>query len=122
VRELFLRSSSVLGMRQRSSRSLIGAEECVFLYVLHLNPNPSNLEGFGTPASFSGAWTKHRCRAEGSANHAYACVLLQLARFGQVITNCVNVWFWNAALNRLLRFRRFGTLLRFYFLCHLRSS
>jgi len=35
--------------------------------VLDLNTNPSNLEGFGTPASFNGAWTKHRCRAEGSA-------------------------------------------------------
>src|SRR5580704_2924374 len=57
--------------------------------------------------------------------HAYACVLRQLARFGQVITNCVNVWFWNAALNplnRLNRLTRFRTLLRFYFLRHLRSS
>ena len=53
---------------------------------------------------------------------AYACVLLQLARFGQVITNRVNVWFWNAALNRLTRLRRFRSLLRFYFLRHLRPS
>jgi hypothetical protein len=37
--------------------------------VLDLNPNPSNFEGFGTPASFNGAWTKHRCRAEWSATH-----------------------------------------------------
>jgi hypothetical protein len=46
---------------------LTGASERKFLYVLDLNPNPSNLEGFGTPASFNGAWTKHRCRAEGFA-------------------------------------------------------
>jgi hypothetical protein len=37
------------------------------LYVLDLNPNPSNLEGFGTPASLSRVWTRHRCRAEGLA-------------------------------------------------------
>jgi hypothetical protein len=57
--------------------------------------------------------------------HAYVCVLVQLARFGQVITNRVNVWLWNAALNRLStlsRLRRFRTLLRFYFLCHFRPS
>jgi hypothetical protein len=57
--------------------------------------------------------------------HACACVLLQLARFGQVITNRVNVWFWNAALNRLStlnRLTRFRTLLRFYFLGHLKPS
>jgi hypothetical protein len=35
--------------------------------VLNLSPNPSHLEGFGTPASLSGAWTRHRCRAEGFA-------------------------------------------------------
>jgi hypothetical protein len=42
--------------------------------VLNLNPNPSNLEGFGTPASFNGAWSKHRCRAEGFATRLIACV------------------------------------------------
>ena len=74
--------------------------------------------------------------------HAYACVqtagrqpvrwnqshgpfLSQLARFGQVITHRVNVWFWNAALNRLNTLNcltRCRTLLRFYFLRHLRPS
>ena|ERR1700722_3159654 len=57
--------------------------------------------------------------------NAYACVLLRLARFGQVITDRVNVWFWNAALNRLstlTRLTRCRTLLRFYFLRHLRPS
>ena len=52
---------------RRSRPDLSGAIERKFLYVLDLNPNPSNLEGFGTPASFSGVWTKHRCRAEGFA-------------------------------------------------------
>jgi hypothetical protein len=63
VRELFLRGSSVLGMREKIAEG-VPAE---ILQVLDLSPNPSNLEGFGTPASFNGTWTKHRCRAEGFA-------------------------------------------------------
>ena len=49
-------------------------------------------------------------------------VLLKLARFGQVIANRVNVWFWNAALSGLNLLRRFRALLRFYFLRHFRPS
>jgi hypothetical protein len=41
------------------------------LQVLDINPNPSNLEGFGTPASFDGAWTGPRCRAEGLATRPW---------------------------------------------------
>ena len=37
------------------------------LQVLDLNTNPSNFEGFGTPASFNRAWTERWCRAEGFA-------------------------------------------------------
>ena len=59
MHELFLRGSSVLGMGKKMAAEI--------LHVLDLNPNPSNLEGFGTPASFSGAWTKHWCRVEGLA-------------------------------------------------------
>ena len=64
-------------------------------------------------------------RGPAVCTHAYACVLLKLARFGQVITDRVNVWFWNAALttlNRLTRLRRFRALLRFHFLRHFRPS
>ena len=68
MRELFLRGSSILGMRWRCRAGLTGASERGFLYVLDLNPNPSNLEGFGTPASFKGVWTERWCRAEGFAS------------------------------------------------------
>ncbi len=59
MRELFLRGSSVLGMR--------GGMVAEILQVLGLSPNPSNLVGLGTPASFNGAWTEHWWRAEGLA-------------------------------------------------------
>ena len=58
-------------------------------------------------------------------NRSHGSFLSQLARFGQVITHRVNVWFWNAALNRLNtlnRLTRCRTLLSFYFLRHLRPS
>ena len=35
------------------------------------NPNPSYIEGFGTPASFSGALGGFRCRADGLATHRH---------------------------------------------------
>jgi hypothetical protein len=70
--KIFLRGSSVLGMRGRDGGGVYPVLESeIFLYVLGLNPNRSNLEGFGTPASFSGAWTKHWCRAEGFATRLH---------------------------------------------------
>ena len=67
MRELFLRGSSVLGMRTKMAAEI--------LQVLDINPNPSNLEGFGTPASFNGAWTGPRCRAEGFATRLCARII-----------------------------------------------
>jgi len=68
VRELFLRASSDLGMRRKMTTGI--------LQVLDLNPNPSNLEGFGTSARFNGAWTEHWCRAEWSDTRPCTCPYL----------------------------------------------
>jgi len=47
------------------------------------NPNPSHTEGFGTPASFSGALGGFRCRAGGFATRRFFMSRLPFAGSGQ---------------------------------------
>ncbi len=54
MRELFLRSSSVLGIGEIVGAGLTGAQRAKVFERVGSKPSSSNFEGFGTPAL-------HRC-------------------------------------------------------------